>query len=203
MLECTVDPDTARTLSQFSGPKSRVGSKPLLSFSGSAFEDPESKYGIGNQFALAKSMFLDFFRGEQATELDVEGLQTMISFTALEQEVEGGNTKQMVYMRVWRIVTKRSGQRLPRVEIEEMGPRIDFRLGRVREADEDMWKEALRKGKNAEVRPIPWTLKLILELFLTLDRLDRRRTLKQILSVINSAASIWENRILALYRRGR
>jgi len=55
-------------------------------------------------------------------------------------------------MRVWRIVTKRSGQRLPRVEVEEMGPRIDFRLGRVREADEGMMKEALKRAKGTEAR---------------------------------------------------
>ena len=41
---------------------------------------------------------------------------------------------------------------MPKVEVEEMGPRIDFRVGRQREADPDMWKEAMRKPKGQEVR---------------------------------------------------
>ena len=39
----------------------------------------------------------------------------------------------------------------PRVEVEEMGPRIDFRVGRVKEADEAVMKEALKKPKQLEV----------------------------------------------------
>jgi ribosome production factor 2 len=50
-------------------------------------------------------------------------------------------------LRVYLIRTKRSGQRLPRVEVEEMGPRMDFRMGRVRQPDEAMLKEAMKKSK--------------------------------------------------------
>jgi len=51
------------------------------------------------------------------------------------------------------IRTKRSGGKLPRVEVEEMGPRMDFRVGRVKEADESMMKEALRRAKTSAERP--------------------------------------------------
>ncbi|MCJ1408946.1 rRNA-binding ribosome biosynthesis protein rpf2 [Ptychographa xylographoides] len=150
MLEGCVQEGSARTLSQFGGPKCRVGTKPLLSFSGTAFEEG----GGSSKFQVAKSMFVDFFRGGEAKEVDVEGLQMMISFAAVEEDSAGGEGKrEMVHMRVWRIVTKRSGQRLPRVELEEMGPRIDFRLGRMQEADEGMMKEALKKAKTSEARP--------------------------------------------------
>ena len=54
----------------------------------------------------------------------------------------------MIYL----ISTKRSGQKLPRVEVEEMGPRMDFRVGRVQEPDEAMLKEALKKPKTNEER---------------------------------------------------
>jgi ribosome production factor 2 len=151
MLECSVVKDTARTLGQFKTEKCRVGTKPLLSFSGTAFDEPPAGSDGVNKFALAKSMFLDFFRGGEASEMDMEGLQMMISFAAAEEDVAGGEVRQMVYMRVWRIVTKRSGQKLPRVEVEEMGPRIDFRLGRAKDADEAMMKEALKKAKGTEV----------------------------------------------------
>ena len=53
-----------------------------------------------------------------------------------------------IHMRVYRIVTRRSGHKLPRVEVEEMGPRIDFRVGRVREPDESLLREALKQPKQ-------------------------------------------------------
>lgn len=150
MMEGVVQQRTARTLSQFGGTKCRVGTKPMLSFSGTQFEDSTGS----SKFTLAKSMFTDFFRGGEAKEVDVEGLQMMISFAAGEEDGEEEGKREMVYMRCWRIVTKRSGQRLPRVEIEEMGPRIDFKLGRVKEADESMMKEALKRAKGTDVSPL-------------------------------------------------
>jgi ribosome production factor 2 len=151
MLECSVVADTARTLAQFGGAKCKVGAKPLLSFSGPAFEQLNEGVATGNKFALAKSLFIDFFRGGIAKEIDVEGLQWMISFAACEEDGAEGAGKEVVKMRCWRIVTKRSGQKLPRVEVEEIGPRIDFRLGRMSEADEGTMKEALKQGKTTDV----------------------------------------------------
>lgn len=147
MMECGIIEKTARTLAQFGEKTFRVGAKPLISFSGSDFDEATP----GSKFSLAKSMFLDFFRGGAASEIDVEGLQWMISFAAGEDGNDYGNDNKIVRMRCWRIITRRSGQRLPRVEVEEMGPRIDWKLGRVREADEGMAKQALKMAKGAEV----------------------------------------------------
>ena len=158
MLECLVDPDTARTLAQFGGPKCRTGLKPLLSFSGTQFEDPATSSQFSNKFFLAKSIFLDFFKGEDAKNMDVEGLQMLISFSAVEQELADGHKHEMVYMRVWRIVTRRSGQKLPRAEVEEMGPRIDFKLGRIMEANGASLKESLTKARGTEVNLDNWHL---------------------------------------------
>lgn len=144
MLELYVVQDTARTLSQFKGEKCKIGVKPLLSFSGVQFEDP-----VPNQYTLAKSVFTDFFRGGETQTVDVEGLQLLISFFVGEPDV--GEQLPQIHMRCWKIVTKRSGQRLPRVEVEEMGPRLDFRVGRTKEADERVWKDAMKKAKGLEV----------------------------------------------------
>lgn len=200
ILECAVQQDTARTLSQFGGAKCRVGVKPLLSFSGTQFEDPVGGGGEG-KFAVAKSMFLDFFRGGEAKEVDVEGLQWMINFSAAEEEGEEG-TREMVYMRCWRLVTKRSGQKLPRVEIEEMGPRIDFRLGRVRDADEGALRDAMRRSKGTEVSFDDCVERVSTDKA-TCFRRGRRRTLKQI-----SWATKWDGytsavRIWMIYKLGR
>lgn len=192
--------DTARTLSQFGGAKCRVGVKPLLSFSGTQFEDLIGG-GEGGKFALAKSMFLDFFRGAEAKEVDVEGLQWMINFSATEEEGEEG-TREMVYMRCWRLVTKRSGQKLPRVEVEEMGPRIDFRLGRVRDADEGTFKDAMKRSKGTEVS-FDICVERISTDKATYFRQDRRRMLKQVSSATKWDGYISAVRIWMIYRLER
>ncbi|KAL8733960.1 MAG: hypothetical protein Q9166_001721 [cf. Caloplaca sp. 2 TL-2023] len=145
MLELYVIKDTARVLAQFKGEKCKVGLKPLLSFSGAQFESP-----ISNQYTLAKSIFADFFRGGESVTVDVEGLQLMINFAAGEDAQDGSPAK--IHMRCWKIVTKRSGQKVPRVEVEEMGPRIDFTIGRTKEAEASMWKESMKKPKGTEAK---------------------------------------------------
>ncbi|KAL8688482.1 MAG: hypothetical protein Q9224_004870 [Gallowayella concinna] len=145
MLELYVIKDTARTLAQFKGEKCKVGQKPLLSFSGAQFESP-----VSNQYTLAKSIFTDFFRGGESATVDVEGLQLMINFAAGEDALDGSPAK--IHMRCWRIVTKRSGQKVPRVEVEEMGPRIDFTIGRTKEAEASVWKESMKKAKGVEAK---------------------------------------------------
>ena len=146
MLELYLDPESFRTLNQFKNKKCAVGLKPLLLFSGTPFESP-----VANEYTLAKSVFMDFFKGEPADKVDVEGLQYIVSISA--KDVVDGGEKPRIHLRVYLIKTKRSGQKLPRVEVEEMGPRMDFRVGRVKEADESMMKEALRKAKTSAERP--------------------------------------------------
>lgn len=155
ILETTVDANTVRTMAHFTSNKGlRVGLKPMVSFSGAQFEE-----GAGGdnaaKFQLAKSMFLDLFRGEDISEIDAEGLQELISFAASEEDL-GTETVPVVHMRVWSLVTKRSGQRLPRVELEEVGPRLDLRLRRIREADPAVLKEALKQARGNEVRRPRW-----------------------------------------------
>ncbi|KAK4507448.1 hypothetical protein PRZ48_001183 [Zasmidium cellare] len=143
MIELLVDAETFRSLSQFKNAKTAVGLKPLLAFSGSAFESPTA-----NAYTLAKSIFLDLFKGPDVNNVDVEGLQYMIHFSVDEEENE--SVKPVIHMRCYLIKTKKSGGTLPKVDVEEMGPRIDFRVGRVKEADPEMWKEAMRRPKNLE-----------------------------------------------------
>lgn len=146
MLETYVDSEGSRVMAQFKGGKVPVGLKPLLAFSGTQWENPTP-----NQYTLAKSLFSDFFRGEEAKEVDVEGLQLLIHFSVGEEKT-GEEGKKMVHMRCYKLITKRSGQRVPRVEVEEIGPRVDMRIGRIRETDSGMWKEAMKRSKVGEQR---------------------------------------------------
>lgn len=148
MLELHLDVETFRRMGQFKTPKVPVGLRPMVVFAGAAFES-----AVPDEYTLAKSMLLDFFRGEPADKVDVEGLRYVVSVTAEEPSQAGdGGVRPPVRVRIYLIRTMRSGQKLPRVEVEEMGPRMDFRLGRMREADAAMLKEALRKARGSEER---------------------------------------------------
>jgi ribosome production factor 2 len=145
MLELYINPDTFRTLQQFKNKKPSIGLKPLISFHGTVFEDPnETKY------TLAKSLLIDLFRGQDAQEVDVEGLQYLVSISAQEPTDSAPNPE--IKLRFYLLRTKRSGQKLPRIEVEEMGPRLDLSLGREQFPDADMLKEALKKPKTSDPR---------------------------------------------------
>lgn len=169
MLELHIEPDTFRTLSQFKNTKARVGLKPLISFSGTAFDSPTA-----NAYTLAKSLLLDFFKGEDTNNVDVEGLQYMVHISVAE-EVDNQPAPK-IQLRCYMIKTKKSGQSLPRVEVEEMGPRIDFRVGRIKEAEEAMMKEALKKPKTSEVSrcKIVWSLEMHANKFIAQDQEEHR-----------------------------
>ena len=147
MLELHLDPESFRMLSQFKNKKCAAGLKPLLLFAGTPFESP-----VPNEYTMAKSIFVDFFKGEPADKIDVEGLQYIVSITARDT-VDGEEAKPMIHLRVYLIKTKKSGQKLPRVEVEEMGPRMDFRVGRMKEPDENVLKEAMKKARTSQERP--------------------------------------------------
>lgn len=145
MLELLLNPDTFRTLSQFKNKrKAGVGLKPLLAFQGTAFESPTP-----NAYTLAKSLLLDFFKGADVDSIDVEGLQYILSVSVGEEVV--GQAAPVIRIRGFLISTKKSGAKLPKVELEEMGPRIDWRVGRFQQADPDVMKETLKKPRGNEV----------------------------------------------------
>jgi ribosome production factor 2 len=150
MLELYLDPESFRRINQFKTKKFAVGLRPMLVFAGTAFESP-----VRNEWTIAKGLLLDFFRGDSNVEnIDVESLQYVVVISAEEESANrtDDGVKPAIHLRVYLIRTKRSGQHLPRVEIEEMGPRMDFRLGRMREPEEAVLKEAMRKAKTTEER---------------------------------------------------
>ncbi|KAG8530831.1 uncharacterized protein KY384_004188 [Bacidia gigantensis] len=145
MLELSVVQETARCMAQFKGPKCGYNVKPMLAFSGTAWDDSSR-----TEYVLAKSLFTDFFRGSEVGEIDVEGLQLLIHFSVGEEGQEG--LKPQIQMRCWRIITKKSASKVPKVEVEEIGPRMDFRVGRSKEAEGSMMKEALKRAKGTEAK---------------------------------------------------
>lgn len=122
MLELGLDADSFRRLAQFRGKKPAVGLRPMLVFAGPAFEST-----VPDEFTMAKSMLTDFFAGERgpgSDKVDVEGLQYVVVVSADEAEAatntglgDGSVSKPAIHLRSYLIQTKRSGQRLPRVEV--------------------------------------------------------------------------------------
>lgn len=152
----------------------QVGMKPMFTFNGPAF----NTHPI---YQHVKSLFLDFFRGQKLDGLDVSGLQHVISLSA--DEVDDEKPLPKVHMRVYMLKTFRSSDnpKLPRIELDEIGPRFDFTVGRRQEADADMAKEAFKVAKQLE----PKTQKNI-ETDLLGDKLGRVHVDRQDLDQLQS-----------------
>jgi len=115
------------------GNQAVLGSKPCMVFLGDRFEtEPAMK--------LTKNILLDVFRGRPATRINLKGVDRVIVCTALEDKV---------LFRQCAIKYKKSGTRMPMVDLQEMGPSFDFKLGRHQEAPSDVKKAAYAKAKGA------------------------------------------------------
>lgn len=136
-----------KLLSDFRKQTFAIGVKPMFSFQGSSFDThPVYKH--------VKSLFLDFFRGTVTDLQDVAGLQYVISLT-IQGDFQDGEPLPNVLFRVYRLKTYRSeqgGRKLPRVELEETGPRLDFKIGRIHSPSAEMEKEAYKKAKQLEMK---------------------------------------------------
>ncbi|OJJ31997.1 hypothetical protein ASPWEDRAFT_44006 [Aspergillus wentii DTO 134E9] len=116
------------------------GLRPMILFAGTPWDDPTA-----TSHAMVKSMFLDMFKGEESDKIDVEGLQYVLMIGA-DEPTEG--LSPVIHLRWYKLQTKRSGHKLPRVELEEIGPKFDFKIGRLQEAPSDVMKEAMKQGKR-------------------------------------------------------
>lgn len=89
-------------------------------------------------YSQIKSLLVDIFRGPVVDKINMEGIDHVISVTA---------TEKLILFRHYRINMKKSGSRLPLVELEEIGPRADFSLRRRMEAAADVLKLSMKQPK--------------------------------------------------------
>lgn len=123
-------------LDDFKNPKFAVGSKPCLLFSGEPFMSQTS------DFFRIKNLLVDFFHGEEITNIRLEGIEHVLSFVAVDNKI---------HMRGYKIKLMKSGQKTPYVELEEMGPALDLVLRRCKLASADLFKSACRRPKELKV----------------------------------------------------
>lgn len=123
-----------QSIAKVGGSTCAVGSKPALLFNGELFEQSE-------QLRKVRNLFMDYFRGPVVESLHLTGLETVISMTAVAED--------LILLRVYRILLKKSGTRTPRIEVQLMGPAMDLSLGRTRWASDDLMRQAMCQPKEA------------------------------------------------------
>ena len=160
-----------------------VEMKPLILFAGSQWDDTSSS-AQATLYQILKSTMLDLFQGEEISAIDVAGLQYLLMVAAGESsnpsaDINDPANKPVLHLRWYRVKTVRSDNpKIPRVELDPIGPSFDFRVGRFREADPGVMKEALKHGR----RPNEARTKKNIETDLVGDKIGRIHLGKQDLS---------------------
>ena len=113
--------------------------RPLMVFHSDLFDTHPT-------FQLVKSIFLDFYN-HPLPELSLKGIEHVISLTAGPLTTFDTTTLPKLHLRVYTVKLLKSGSHVPRTELTEMGPSIDLTVRRVREANEDMMRAAMRRPK--------------------------------------------------------
>ncbi|XP_061560307.1 ribosome production factor 2 homolog [Phycodurus eques] len=119
------------SLSEIKISKCPEGTKPMLVFAGEAFD-------MDDEYKRLKSLLIDFFRGPSVSAVRLAGLEHVLHFTAVDGKI---------FMRSYRSLLKKSGCRTPRIELEEIGPSLDFVLRRTHLASDDLYKLSHKQPK--------------------------------------------------------
>ena len=116
--------------------KAASGHFPIITFQGDSWE-------FSQELSTFKSIMQDLFKGPpHAKMVSLKGIEHVISFTTISDKI---------FMRVYTIKLLKGDDTLPRVELEEMGPRLDFSIKRFRIADPNIMKQATKTPK--EIKP--------------------------------------------------
>lgn len=130
--------DSYLPMSSFKSSKVATGTKPCILFAGEEFE---SKL----EYRRLKTFMTDFWRGEKVSSIRLQGLEHVIQISCVEDKI---------FFRSYRVSLKKSGLKIPRVEVEEIGPSFDFTLRRTHLASESLYKECLKKPKAAKPKKV-------------------------------------------------
>jgi len=123
--------------SEFKQPAPLYGCKPCLVLQGTLFESDDEMKRLGN-------LMVDWFRGPKVPQIRLQGLETIITFTAVENKL---------LFRVYRTQLKKSATKTPRVELVECGPSIDFALDRKQLASDSLYKTATKVPAQLRIKP--------------------------------------------------
>lgn len=111
----------------------QAGSKPFIVFSGEAFESVD-------ELKHLKEVLLELLRGEVVDNLNLAGLGRVYVCTAISSD--------RVFLTHCAMRLKKSGTIVPRIELVEIGPSMDFVVRRHRLPNESLKKEAMKTAKD-------------------------------------------------------
>lgn len=116
--------------------------QPAFIFVGQAFStDPA--------YIQSKSMLLDFFRGREIEHINLKGLDRVIfvSYTPPAPGRSDSISTPLILFRQYAVKYKKSGTRVPKVQLQEMGPHLDLCIRRRKTPPVDLEKEAMKQPK--------------------------------------------------------
>ncbi|XP_006019541.1 ribosome production factor 2 homolog isoform X2 [Alligator sinensis] len=119
------------SLKEIKNSKCPEGTKPMLIFAGDMFD-------LSEEYRRLKSLLIDFFRGPTVPYVRLAGLEHVLHFTAMDGKI---------YMRSYKVLLKKSGCKIPRIELEDMGPSLDLVMRRTHLASDDLYKLSLKQPK--------------------------------------------------------
>eukprot|EP01126_Amoeba_proteus_P026691 TRINITY_DN2643_c0_g2_i1.p1 TRINITY_DN2643_c0_g2~~TRINITY_DN2643_c0_g2_i1.p1 ORF type:complete len:246 (-),score=26.23 TRINITY_DN2643_c0_g2_i1:116-853(-) len=95
------------------------------------------------KFSIAANLIVDFYRGEVVSCINLVGLDHVIALAV-------GEKKDSILFRHYKIHMRKSGSHVPKVELQEIGPSIDFIFRREHLSSPDLRKEAMRQPKQLQ-----------------------------------------------------
>mmetsp|Transcript_22064 Transcript_22064/g.61231 ORF Transcript_22064/g.61231 Transcript_22064/m.61231 type:complete len:328 (-) Transcript_22064:163-1146(-) len=113
--------------------KMQIGNKPMFVFAGDKFDNVM-------EYKMMKSLLLDLFRGQEVDRVNLKGLDNVIFVAAAAGRV---------MFRVYAVSLKKSGTKVPRVELTQAGPSFDFDIRRVKTPPPDVEREAMKSKPKA------------------------------------------------------
>lgn len=122
-----------RAMAEFHNEKIGTCVKPCLTFNG-------PKWAQTEEMRRLKSLFIDAFHRETVNAIRLQGIEHVLSFTLTDDN--------QILMRSYKVALKKSGLKTPRIEVHEIGPRIDFSVRRTKIASEDLYKLARKQPKQ-------------------------------------------------------
>jgi len=129
-----------------SAPKKRPNSKPMLAFLGDV-------WNIDSQYTDLRCFFVDFFKGTPVDKVVLNGLDNIISFTA----VRSSDEQVVVYMRSYFVKLKKNpdaASSTPVPFLVNSGPDIDFSLRRTQPPSPDLWNLAIKQPKEIKAKKV-------------------------------------------------
>lgn len=144
-------------MKEFKNEKIGVMCKPCLVFNGDHWVRSE-------ELRRVKSLLVDMFHVEDVSLINftnhiynyennfslkvetirLQGIEHVISFTLTEDLT--------IMIRSYKILLKKSGLKTPRIELEEIGPSMDFSIRRTKIASKDLYKLATKKPAELQVK---------------------------------------------------